>query len=537
MPRGPKKQRLNIFLLKEGTTLPQAVRDDVGELSSFAISEEFAFRGEIKVKTTRPLPTTWQQFVRSGTQEAMPDLVSQSSGALILLTVDDRVFCVAWGNGRHWIDDKRIERRFGMIVTLNTVDPQQIRSVDREEFETVTRMTRSQLSVSSTIDSFGLDVQRDLVRSVTGTPEDRGFAAHVTGSDNLVLHVAITFGQLGIKCREVLRHYGEDRYKNNGFGWIDNFVRVRDRLLIGTLENQLQENMRAGPADNVFLSPPIIIESQEHYGFRYPGERRGTDLHSDLRLEEFFQGRDRDTITSEWLKKHKIREFTNDAETLSREFSIFDAIVYEVRVGTKLYVLSQGEWFEIDEDYVTQVSNELAQIEENENLQLPDARPGELEPAYNRRTAETSGGALALLDVPDARINYGGGRSVIEVCDLLSLNRDFVHVKAKTKSSTLSHLFAQGTNSAQAFRDVRFRQLAGAACPATHRHVFTGADIRAADHSVTFAIITRFEGLVRDALPFFSKQSLVNSARALRDMGYRVYTRKISIAPPGVGEV
>src|SRR6266481_8605389 len=158
MPRGPKKQRLNIFLLKNNSTRAQAVRDDVGELLSFPVSTEFTFSGEIRVKTPHATPPSWRQFVGSGTREALPELLTQSPGALIVISVDDRVFCIPWGNGRHWIDDRNLERRFGMIVTLNTVDPKQIRSVDREEFETVTRMTRSQLSVSSSIDSFGLDV-------------------------------------------------------------------------------------------------------------------------------------------------------------------------------------------------------------------------------------------------------------------------------------------------------------------------------------------------------------------------------------------
>lgn len=531
MPRGPKKHRLSIFLTKEGTTRTQAVRQDIPGLSSLAISAEFDFSGEIYVKTSYPNPPSWFGFITQGTQEAMPDLRTQSSGALVVITAEDRVFCIVWGNGRHWLDERTIERRFGMIVTLNTVDPAQIRTVDREEFETITRMTRSQLSVSSTIDSFGLDVQRDLVRSVTGTPENRDFAAHVTGADNLILHVPITFGQLGNKCREALGHYREDRYKQR-FGWIDNFARLRDPLLIGTLESRLEQSIRVGPADDVFLSPPILIESQEHYGFRYPRERKESELHADLRLEELFQGRNRDTFTMEWLKRQTIREYTNDAQEPSRRFPIFDAIVFEVSIETKLYVLSQGEWFEIDEDHVTEVNNQLQEVLDNEELQLPEAQQGETEGDYNRRAAQESGGTLALFDVPAARINYGGGRSIIEICDLLSLERDFVHVKAKTKSSTLSHLFAQGTNSAQAFRDSRFRELAAAVSPATHRQIFTDQGIRASNCSVTFAIITRYDGHIRDALPFFSKQSLVNAAGTLRDIGYHVYIKKISISSP-----
>jgi uncharacterized protein (TIGR04141 family) len=529
VPRKPRKQRLNIFLIKSGVTRAEAVREDVGELQSFQIDPDFHFEGEIRVKLSRAAPPVWQQFLRNGTREQMPDLFTQSSGALLVLTTDERVFCVAFGNGRHWINEQNIERRFGMIVTLNTVDPQKIRSVDREEFETVTRLTRSQLSVSSTIDSFGLDVQRDLVRSVTGTPEDPEFAAHVTGSDNLVIYAPITFAQLGAKCSQALAHHREQHYKQRGFGWIDNFVRVRDGLRIASLEQHLQEQIRTGATDNVFLSPPMIIENQELLGFRYPGERKGRDLHEDLRLDKFLEGRNREEITVDWLKGHKVREFTNDADTPSRQFPIFDCIVYEVRQERKLYVLSQGEWFEVDEDHVTAVNAELEQIAENERLALPDAHLGELEPEYNNRAARESGGRLALFDVAAARIHYEGSRGIIEVCDLLSLDKDFIHVKAKTKSSTLSHLFAQGTNSAQAFRDLRFRELAAPVCPESHRHIFQTEEIRVGDHSVTFGIITKAEGPVKDALPFFSKQSLVNSARALRAMGYRVYTRKIQV--------
>jgi uncharacterized protein (TIGR04141 family) len=216
MPRRPKKQRLNIFLLKDGTARREAIKNDVLGLSTFAIAPELLFSGEIRTKASQAVPTGWQQFVRSGTNEPMPELMTQSAGALAVLEVDNRIFCIAWGNGRHWIDESKIERRFGMIVTLNTVDPHQIRSIDREEFETVTRMTRSQLSVSAGIESFGLDVQRDLVRSVTGTPENPDFAAHVTGSDNLILHAPIQFGQLGEKCREAFQHYGEVRYRQRG---------------------------------------------------------------------------------------------------------------------------------------------------------------------------------------------------------------------------------------------------------------------------------------------------------------------------------
>lgn len=524
MPRGPRNQRLNIFLFKEGTTRAEVLRDDVGHLSVAPVSAGLDFEGEIITKGTCPNPPRWQQFVQSGTDQPLGPLLNQSASCLIVLLAHNRVFAVSFGFARYWIDDTRIVRRFGMIVTLNTIHPDRIRTVDREEFETIQRKTRSQTSVSSSMENFGLNVQRDLVRSVTGLPEDQAFARHVTGADNLIISAPITFDQLGRKCGEALHHYGRDAYRAR-YDWIDNFARVTDQVLIAELDAALIETLRIGAAENAFLTPPDTLDTQEHRGFRYPYQRRGTDLYPDLRMEDFMGRIDPATITLENLNHWRIREYTTDDDIPSRDFRVYDAIIYETARGDKLFALSLGEWFEIAQDHVAAVEGELARIPDHETLAMVDARLGELEGEYNERAAINSGGQLALLDAKPVR--YGGGRSSIEICDLLSADRNFIHVKAKTKSSTLSHLFAQGLNSAQAFRDTRFRELAVAVCPDSHRFVFEG-EPRISDHTVTYAIITQAAGALRDALPFFSKQSLANAARELFNMGYQVRLKKIS---------
>src|SRR5947207_165433 len=132
MARGPRSQRLNIFLMKEGTDRAAVVRDDVGGLLSVPITPDLDFEGEIYTKGTPPNPPRWHQFVQSGTQQQLGVLLNQSSSGLIVITAENRVFAIAFGFGRHWIEDRHIVRRFGMIVTLNTVHPDRIRSVDRE---------------------------------------------------------------------------------------------------------------------------------------------------------------------------------------------------------------------------------------------------------------------------------------------------------------------------------------------------------------------------------------------------------------------
>ena len=525
MANGPRNQRLNIFLFKDGTARDQVLRDDIGQLAVAPISADLGFEGEIITKGTPPNPPRWRQFVQSGTEQELGALYNQSASCLIVLSAHARVFAVSFGFARHWIDESRIVRRFGMIVTLNTVHPDRIRSVDREEFETIQRKTRSQTSTSSSMENFGLNVQRDLVRSVTGQPEDQDFARHVTGADNLIITAPIAFGQLGDKCGESLDHFGRNAYRER-YGWIDNFARVSDPLLVTELDAALVDALRTRSLDGAFLTPPDTLDTQEHRGFRYTGQRKGAAPYPDLRMEDFYERIDPAGITIEKLKQWGIREYTTNEDFPSRKFRVYDAVIFEAPRGDKLYVLSLGEWFEIAQDHVAAVNTEIAQIADYEGLVLDDAQSGESEGQYNERVANNSGGQLALLDANLVR--YGGGRSSIEVCDLLAADRNFIHVKAKTKSSTLSHLFAQGLNSAQAFRDVRFRELAHAICPATHTSIFEG-EPRISDHTVTFAIITAAPGDLHDALPFFSKQSLANSTRELLNMGYQVRLKKIPL--------
>ena len=93
------------------------------------------------------------------------------------------------------------------------------------------------------------------------------------GADNLILSAPITFSQLADKCGEALDHYGRDSYRAR-YSWIDNFVRVADPLLIAELDDALVRALRGGAPKTVY-HPADTLDTQEHRGFHYPGERRG----------------------------------------------------------------------------------------------------------------------------------------------------------------------------------------------------------------------------------------------------------------------
>jgi len=168
------------------------------------------------------------------------------------------------------------------------------------------------------------------------------------------------------------------------------------------------------------------------------------------------------------------------------------------------------------------------------------AKPGEIEKDYNCRLA---GGASDRFLKLDGKITRpGGATSGIELCDVLSSDGELIHVKRKSRSSTLSHLFAQGNVSAAAFVDdeVFREELRKVVCkvstPQTQGRWLAlippaGEVVDRTRYCVTYAVVTnaRPNSNGRDWLPFFSKLNLMQQARQLRTIGFKVAVTRVAI--------
>lgn len=521
-------QRLSIWRLKEGVPLDAVVREDLTNIKS----TEATVGDHPAAVYTRQAPqktAPWQPFVEGAIGKKITNLQTQSASAVLALEIEGRVYALTFGRARNWLSPSVIERRFGMMGTLNAVDEESLRSVDKEEFETIQRKTRTQTSSQTDIGQFGIDVQRDLLRSVTGKPKDPNVAEHLTGADNLTASVRVGADGLAEKLLEFGKLADSADYRGKGFEWIDYFSRVTDPILIQELDESLVADLRARHLENIFLAPPTTLDFQEHRGFLYAREQaRAVEKRTDLRIEDWRDRHDDDDVTLQKLKTERIRQYATSDDTPVDSFTVYDAIIFEKRKPDFLYALTGGEWYQIEKDHVTAVEADLHEIPLC-NLALPSAQLGELEGQYNMRVCNESGGAYYLLD--KKVVMYGGGRSKIEVCDILTDDKKFVHVKAHIKSATLSHLFAQGAVSAQCFRDRRFREEAKKKCPASHAPLFDGNPMPE-DYEIVFAVMSTAPGDIRDALPFFSKQSLVNAAQIIGGLGHPLCITKIAFEGP-----
>lgn len=70
----------------------------------------------------------------------------------------------------------------------------------------------TQVSRSTELPTFGVDVARDILRAVTGEPRDERFGKRVSGADAVVLNIEAGAGDLPTLCRDLLDAYNDTAY-------------------------------------------------------------------------------------------------------------------------------------------------------------------------------------------------------------------------------------------------------------------------------------------------------------------------------------
>jgi uncharacterized protein (TIGR04141 family) len=119
------------------------------------------------VKVNDPHPPPWVSFF-DGAVDDLSGVQGSSTSAVLLVRTGGRTFAIAFGFGRILLQPGTTDDRFRPWVTLNAVDHTQIRSVDRETLDSPAPHSQIQARKAASITEFGLDVDQDLLRAVTG---------------------------------------------------------------------------------------------------------------------------------------------------------------------------------------------------------------------------------------------------------------------------------------------------------------------------------------------------------------------------------
>lgn len=523
MAERKRLQKLTISLLKPGLGRDDVLRDKT-KVEGHLLRPIDKKRHSLFTASVPSHPPSWGDYLEPHTtSDLKAKLFSASASAVLVLEASDRVFAITWGQGRHLIEPDNFVQDFGLRVVLNTVASDQLKSVDAKTIDETTVHTRRNLSRDSSFSAFELDPTRDLLRAVTGTPRDKKLAHRLTGADALGIHTYEQVPDLPMLAKKLLGHYQEDTYKED-FEFID-FLRPErnharqlelDEALVGALTAGLQDKSKL---DDVHLAVPETVDWLDIDGFRYetPGGEEQEDR--DPRITAYLAAYV-DKVSFDDLKRDRLVAVRASGDGIANSWPIYKCLVYQTEHEGFLYVLSAGEWFRVSTDYRTRVEADVEALARSNDL--PDADAGTDEDAYNKKAAAALG-ALCL----DKQFVYDGGPDKMEVCDVITDAGRFIHVKMRGSSSTLSHLFTQGTNSGERllldsdFR-AKARTLIGGIDPNYTSVIPIDRPDNPADFEVTFAVVTRSTRKTPLTLPFFSVVSLRAAAQRLQAFGFRV---------------
>ncbi|WP_460368829.1 TIGR04141 family sporadically distributed protein [Pseudomonas sp. Tul1A2] len=527
MPRTKKhKEKLSIYLAKndlasdiefvkvENSTTPKTVVLPSGTATLYIKKEAI------------PHPPKWASFLCKD-QDFSPDIFGNSNtiGALLVIRDHGKIFSLAFGSGYHLLITDSIERDFGLRVTLNSVSPEKLRSLDKSNYEDNPLNSRNQSPKNVGIFELEIDSETDMLYAITGESMVDIFGAQITGRDALVICPEVSLETLTDILLEALTRFNMKLPEN--FEWVDNVNKIKDTDIASILDMELDEKLLTDKDfDHFWLGEPEIVDWEYQSGYSFD-QRYKTAIHPTLEIKElaaYMQTNSGESICTEALKKQDIY-ITNEERQGTKSWSAYRCLYAEITYSNDQYILRNGIWYKVNQDFVRRIDSYLSELT-NYNHKLPIYNHDREDDYNNHVVANDSN--YVLFD--KKTIGLGGKQDKIEFCDIVRNFRDLIHVKYYRSSSTLSHLFSQGCVAAEAFvSDREFRDRLNKKLPVEMKLVDTGCRPESKQFRVVYAIAINRDIPIK--LPFFSKVTLKNAFKTLRALDFEVNLARIEVDP------
>lgn len=508
------KTKLSISLIKESIPLNEVIKAHTPQM-------ELPHGKILYYQNNQPKKPKWLNNFFGNDVVDEGALLTKSAAAVILYQVNveeqaSRIFAVCFGFGKTLLKSNVTERRFGLRVTLNSVDPEKLRSIDINSMEAIPLNNRIQSSALSSIGNFNIDADKDMLKSVTGKTTNEELNGTLSGAESLSVSTDKKYNDMDDILRHCYTLYKSDRYKYNGFDWVDQIQAIKDSAKIKELNNRLIETLNSETPENIWTSIPEVVDYDITDSFQLKSDKNHDDLSIDIIKSEYPGG-----FTSSNVKSRKIK-CLDATGSVMKSWSIYRCLYADFVIDNHQYLLNDGKWYEVELNYVRSVQDFYENVQLSD-LPLPDYQ-WENEKKYNDETCKKYPGQYFLMD----RKTIRQGGTPIEFCDIYTINKQFVHVKKYSGSCVLSHLFLQGLVSADNFFDLSYRQKANEKLEEAFK--VSEEDISANDYEVVFVIAQKdLNADNRPNIPFFSKVSFKSVVSQLKRYGYKVSIKGIKI--------
>ena len=531
---------LNAFLAKDEHASLQTADYLKGssQVNAYELDTKHELEGKLFVKIPTEKKPKWSGFTESITGVSLDELANRSSSAVLIIKTATSTMAFTFGYGRFLIDTKYFVHDFGIKTALNTLNHDSLRSVDLFTLEDQAVQKKSQASRESSVGVFGIDISRDVLRAVTGSPKTGVNLKNISGGDAVYsFGIEMDVDEISQLVDLLSSYYANDSYKSN-FSWVDNIRKVKEKSEIDSLDEKLLNKIKAKSTD-ITITIPEIVQWDSIYGFSFTRTKKY--IKPTIEPREYLDNIDVATVSIDSIKRDRL--FVHDVHENESEHQIYKCIYFEHKETDKTYILFAGLWYEIDNSFVARVDSTLGKLSVS-SLAFPrvyvwdEVKDGktkskiESEGDYNERASTIH--SYHLLDKKLIKSNRT--TTPIELCDLMTDNKQFIHVKhRKGGSAGLSHLFAQGSVSAEILLgDKEFRKKARSVLKRVSSGLQDSVSLdsfKSDGVEVVFLILGEDSTSVKSNLPFFSKVNLSKAFENLSQRGFKVSIAGVGMEP------
>ena len=517
------KTKLTVYLLKEEIQEAKEAIDETNDFIIFRQIDDF----HVFIKHKSEYTPSWVDSFFNGKINELKQLSAPCVVAIKRITVSGgpRFFALTFGNVRSLLKQDSIEERFGLKIALNSIEREGIRKISKSCIGTNQKRTEEQMPRGCSIDEFGFDIERDLIKNVSGRVNNELLEkSMVSGSDSFAVSVGRSIDDIDDFLIHLYDYYKRDDYKK-AFAWLDNIAAIKnDSELKKQLDSILLQEIKTEHYEAVWMAVPEVLRWEEIDHFEVQGDKEHYD---DIRIDAVIHSFKHEIESIENFKQKTIKAIRKDrGEEIYQSWTAYKCLIGEITYEDHQYVLSDGKWYEISRDYAQDVSDQYDQIELFEEG-FPPFSEGANEDDYNGLLSKSIHEAVETHKVK-LSLKRGQG-NVIEPCDIYQ-NNTFIHIKRNGGSAVLSHLFNQGLVSAKLLLDRKlyeqFKTKAkeqiddqSSSCNVSDSYV-------AKDTTIVFGIINHYAS-PRPKIPFFSKVSLCTIARELMGYGFHLKLKNI----------
>lgn len=511
-----KKNKISVYLLKQNYNVNNAIKeeckDDIDENNELYSSKNCkTFIAKTKIKTPTWLSTFYGTNA-DGIIATLPKVVS-----IYTLKINDETvtFAVPFGGGKSLLENDSYVEDFGLKILLNSVDMNRFRQLQISDCGKNFRNTSSQLPKLGSIEDFVFDTNTEILKKAVAKSDDELFANNnIIGGDGITITVPYKCDNIEDFLKECYKRYNSDKYKQN-FPWLDNIREVKDSKLKEQLEIELIKKINNKEFDKVWMAVPEIINWENISCFRF---RKKDNDENDISIESFVKTFENETI-------EKFSQITNKSVTAydsngndTETWPAYKCLMCEIEFKSNIYCYNSGKWYIVNKDY----SNEIQEYYNNlqvADIDLIDCNEKN-EKDYNDKLSKSISNSY-LMDCKTIEA-LESGKSPVELCDVLTRNKELIHVKRGGTSSYLSHLFNQARVSSDLLCEEKFRKKANEKIGIE----FFDGNFKTSDFTVILGIITNKKGEL-PKIPFFSKVAIKYMVQDLIKLGYKVRLKNI----------